>query len=128
MARLFLDVAQLIIVELESLLGAGRAGVETPANLESVLPFARVQRIAGPRDRLNDLATVTVDVFAATYAVGEPLAEAVCAHLVGPPTPIDLLDRIDCEQGPVELPWGDSADARRWGATFLVVSRARRLT
>ncbi len=124
--RVFLNVEQLVIAALEELVGAGRAGIETPANLEAVLPFVRVQRLGGGRDRLNDSCSLSVDVFAATYAEGEPLAEQVCAHLVGPPTPIDLLDRIDCEQAPIELPWGDSADARRWGMTFRAVSRPRR--
>lgn len=124
--RRYPDVQRLLVDELEGLAGAGRTGIETPVNLADVLPFVRVMRVGGFSDRLNDRATVDVDVFSSTYTAGELLAERVRQHLVGPPPPVVLLDRVDCEIAPRELPWGDGT-VRRWNATYLVTSR-RHLT
>lgn len=124
--RRYPDVQRLLVDELEALTGAGHTGIETPVNLADVLPFVRVLRIGGFSDRLNDRATVDVDVFAASYSAGELLAEQVRQHLVGPPPPVVLLDRVDCEIAPRELPWGDGT-VRRWNATYLVTAR-RHLT
>lgn len=120
----FPDVQKLLVADLETLAGAGHTGIETPVNLGDVLPFVRVRRIGGPSDRLNDYATVDVDVYEALYGDGELLAEQVRQYLCGPPPPIAALDRVDCETGPRELPWGDG-NVRRWGATYHVVARRR---
>lgn len=124
--RRFPDVQRLLVDELETLAGDGRTAIETPTNLADVLPFVRVLRVGGFSDRINDRATVDIDVFAATYGAAELLAERVRQHLVGPPPPVTLFDRIDCEIAPRELPWGDGT-VRRWNATYLVTSR-RHLT
>ncbi len=62
--RLFRDSQQLLIAELETIVGDGHAGIETPANLATMLPFARVPRLGGPRTQLNDAASATVDLVA----------------------------------------------------------------
>lgn len=118
----FLDVQAVLVDELEALVGTGHTGVETPANLADVLPFVRIRRTGGPSDRLNDYASIDIDVFAALYTAAELLAERVRQHLCGPPPPVSTLDRIDCDIGPRELPWGDGT-VRRWGASYSVVSR-----
>ncbi len=120
--RRFPDVQRLLVDELEALAGADRTGIETPTNLGDVLPFVRILRIGGFSDRLNDRSTVDVDVFASTYSAGELLAEQIRQHLVGPPPPVTVFDRIDCEIAPRELPWGDGT-VRRWNATYAVTSR-----
>lgn len=120
--RGFPDVQRLLVDELEALTGAGRTAIETPPDLAAALPFVRVLRVGGGSDRINDRASVDVDVFAATYVAGELLAERVRQHLVGPPPPVAVFDRIDCEIAPRELPWGDGT-VRRWNATYLVTSR-----
>ncbi|WP_431881821.1 hypothetical protein [Micromonospora chalcea] len=120
--RRFPDVQRALVSILGPLVD-GRAGTETPSDLEKKMPFIRVLRTGGPSDRVNDYATVDVDVFAATYTAAEPLAERVRQLLTGPPLRAGaaILDRISCESAPVELPWAPGV--RRFGATYLVVSR-----
>ncbi len=96
-------------------------GPETPDDLVSREWFIRAHRIDGGSDEVNDYPVMEVDVFAPTYAVGEPLAERVRQWLtrrrVSP-----LIDRVECPNGPIELPWGDGR-MRRFGATYDVVAR-----
>jgi hypothetical protein len=120
--RRFPDVQRELVDDLAVLVGADHVAIETPAELAAALPFVRVLRIGGSSDRFNDVAVVEVDVFAATYTDGEPLAEQVRQRLVGPPPPVPRLDRIDCEIAPRELPWGDGT-VRRWNATYHITSR-----
>jgi hypothetical protein len=96
-------------------------GTETPEDLASRPWFVRAHRIEGGSDQVNDYPLMEVDVFAATYAVAEPLAERVRQWLTRR-RPSPLVDRIDCLSGPHELPWGDGT-MRRWGATYEAVAR-----
>lgn len=123
--RRFPDVQRVLIAGLETLVGVGHVGVETPDDLDVRLPFVRVMRIGGPRDRLNDHATVDVDVFAASYTAAETLAETISEWLCGPPPGARELDRVDCDVAPRELPWSDGETLRRWGATYRAVTRRR---
>lgn len=120
--RRFPDVQRALVAILAPLVG-GRAGTETPGDLESKMPFIRVLRTGGPSDHIYDYATVDVDVYASTYTQAEPLAEQVRQLLTGPPLRTDaiVIDRISCESAPVELPWAPGV--RRFGATYVVVSR-----
>lgn len=118
---------QRVLVEaLPALVGAGRVASRTPLNLAEVLPFVRVLRVGGGRDRINDYPTVDVDVFAPTYAAAEAMAEAIDAWLVGPPPGPRVFDRVEVEVAPRELPWGDESTVRRFNATYRIVSRRRR--
>lgn len=123
--RRFPDVQRLLVIGLEQFVGAGHTAIETPENLESVLPFVRVMRTGGGRDRLNDMPTVDVDVFAATYSAAESIAEQVAEWLIGPPSGVPEFDRVMVEVGPRELPWVDDNTVRRWGATYRPVTRRR---
>lgn len=120
--RRFPDVQRALVAILGPLVD-GRAGTQTPDDLELKMPFIRVTRTGGPSDHVNDYAYVDVDVFAGTYSVAEPLAERVRQLLTGPPLRAGdvILDRISCESAPAELPWAPGV--RRFGATYLVVSR-----
>ncbi len=122
----FPDVQRVLVDALPALVGAGRVAARTPSNLAEVLPFVRVLRIGGGRDRINDYPTVDVDTFAATYAQAEELAELVDAWLVGPPPTPSAFDRVEVEVAPRELPWGDGTTVRRFNATYRIVSRRRR--
>lgn len=122
--RRFPDVQAALVALLEQLAGgAQHTGIETPENLQDVMPFIRVRRVAGASDQLHDYADVDVDVFAAEYRQAEPLAERVRQFLTGPKHRVGdvVLDRIVCQSAPVELPWAPGV--RRIGATYLVVSR-----
>ena len=124
----FPHVQKLLVLLLEDMAGgADHTGTEAPDDLQDRLPFVRVRRITGDSDRLNDRPVVEVDVFAATQDLAWRLAEDIREYLVGPPPPHPLLDRIDCEQGPRELPWADQR-LRRWGADYRVTSRRRAVT
>jgi hypothetical protein len=125
--RLFPDVARVLVDDLELLAGAGHTGGQTPADLVGMLPFIRVLRVGGGSDRLNDFPVVDVDVFAATYVAAQLLAEQVRARLVGPPPASPVLDSAVCQTGPHELPWGDGSTVRRFGATYIITARRRRL-
>lgn len=122
----FPDVQKVLVGVFTTLLGAGHAGTETPTNLDQVLPFVRVMRIGGPSGQVDDSAQVEVDVFGTTYAQVEPLAEQIRQLLCGPPPPSPFLDRIACDVGPCEAPWGDGP-TRRWNAAYQVVSRRHRM-
>lgn len=127
MPRRFPDVQRLLVVGLETVVGAGRVAVQTPDDMEQHLPFVRVMRIGGGRSPITDVSTVDVDVFAATYVAAEALAEEITDWLCGPPPGPPLLDYVECVNAPRELPWADGVRVRRWGATFQVETR-RRLT
>lgn len=118
----FPDVQRVLVTDLEAIAGVDHTGTETPADLLGALPFIRVLRSGGASDRLNDFASVDIDVFAATYVQAERLAEEVRQRIVGPPPPVAVLDRVRCEAGPRELPWGDG-QIRRFGATYQVTAR-----
>lgn len=123
----FPDVQKVLVATLQPLAGGvTHTGTATPPNLAEVLPFVRVRRVDGPRDRVNDYAQVEVDVFAAAYAAGEPLAEAIAQFLSTARAVSPLLDRIECDTAFRELPHGNGV-VRRWGATFTVVSRRRQV-
>lgn len=122
--RRFPDVQRVLVDDLQTVAGEGRTGVETPADLQTRLPFIRVLRVGGGSDRVSDRAAVDIDVFASTYTEAEELAERVRQHIVGPPPPIARLDKAVCETGPRELPWGDDDNGvRRFGATYLITAR-----
>ncbi len=123
----FPDVTRLLVEDLQALAGDGHTGGQTPAGLEELLPFIRILRTGGPSDQTSDHPIVEVDVFAATYAAGERLAEQVRQRLVGPPPPIPVLDKVRCDIAPRELPWGDPAVVRRFQAIYAITTR-RRLT
>ena len=123
--RLFPDAVRVLVDDLTALAGDGHTGAQTPADLAGTLPFIRVTRFGGGADHVSDYPMVDVDVFAATYAAAQQLAEQVRARIVGPPPAAALLDRVVCEQGPHELPWGDDSTVRRFGATYRVTTRRR---
>ena len=119
----FPDVQKVLVAALATLAGgSSHVGAETPVDFAGLLPFIRVRRGGGGSDPVNDMAVVDVDVFADRYTVGEPLAEQVREFLTSGRLVSPRLDRVVCDQGPRELPWGDGT-VRRWGATYEVMTR-----
>jgi hypothetical protein len=119
-ARRYPNIERVLIARLVGAELAPHAGIETPADFTGQLPFTRVRRIGGYSNRLNDIATVDIDVFHTTYADGTLLAEDIRQYLTA--TTLDGVDRIDCAAAPRELPWGDGT-VRRWNATYRTVTR-----
>lgn len=120
--RRFPDVQRVLVEGLEVIVGAGSTGIETPVNLIQVLPFVRVVRAGGSSNRLHDLSSVDVDVFHGRYVDGEALAERIRQYLCGPPPPFAVLDRVECDSAPQELPWGDPG-IRRFNASYTAIAR-----
>jgi hypothetical protein len=105
--------------------GVAAAGTSTPDDWAGVLPFVRVNRGGGSSDHLNDHPTLFVDVFAATYVQAEQVSEMLRQSLCGPPPADPGFDRVTCEAGPSEVPWGDDETVRRFSATYRATTRKR---
>lgn len=121
----FPDVQRVLVAGLEEFAGAGHTGIETPTDLNNLLPFVRIARTGGGSGRNSDVARFEIDVFAGTYLAAEQLAERIRQWLCGPPPGPFELDRVDCLIGPRELPWDDDGLVRRWGAEYEALTRRR---
>lgn len=105
---------------------SGYFGTSLPAEgLPERMPFHRAELLPGTDDGITFTARVVIDVFAPSYAVGEPRAEdcrqLLCAapwHVVVDGQDV-VADRVICTQSPVEVPWGDD-NVRCWNATYQV--------
>lgn len=97
---------------------------ETPPDLAARLPFVRVALITGTDDGVTDRSIIDVDVFHVGRQEGYDLAETIRARLSGTSHRIDqvILDRVETEEKPRQLPWADEA-VRRFGATYRVSAR-----
>lgn len=103
---------------------ADRAGTYTPTDLTGLLPFVRVVRSGGGSTRLDDRATVDVDVLAVDSTAAMELAEEIREWLIAAPRRSGpaIFDRIACEVGPIEVePW--APQIKRVNAAYVVVSR-----
>jgi hypothetical protein len=127
MTERFADMASTVAHLLEQVVGVGRTGIATPDDLLGLMPFARATRDGSPRDRLNDYARITVDVFDSDYDRGMTAAESIAAFLepgrlrLGPV----LIDRVRIDSAPQEVtPW--SPGIFRFEARYLIVSRRHR--
>lgn len=105
-----------------------RVGVATPDELTGLMPFIRVTRSGGPRDRLSDFARLNVDVFDSDYGRGFGLAEDIAAYLE--PARLHqgsvVIDRVAVDSAPQEVaPWAPGIF--RFEASYTVVSRRHRV-
>ncbi len=121
----FPDVEALLLGWLETLASADRVNTESPDDFTGLLPFIRAYRFGGSTSARNDFADVQVDVCAVLRSDGLPLARAIRDALIGQPPPVMWFDRVECNGSPVELPWADDKQVRRWGATYRIVCRRR---
>lgn len=102
---------------------AGHIGTATPADLGAKLPFLRIGRFGGPRDRVTDFGDIDLDAFARTRAEAVQLLEDALQLVTETRTAGGaLLDDVGVRQGPTERPWANT-NVRRFGATFGVESR-----
>lgn len=128
MTERFADIASTAAHLLTALAGAGHTGITTPASFTGVMPFARVTRIGGPRDRLNDYARLAVDVFDDDYDRGAGLAENIQALLEPGRLRYGavLIDRVTTDSAPTEVaPWAPGIF--RWEARYTLISRRARV-
>lgn len=127
MTERFADMAGMVAHLLVAVAAPERVGITTPDDLSGLLPFVRVTRSGGPRDRINDFARLAVDVFADDYDGGFALAEDIAAFLepgrliYGPV----VIDRVAVDSAPQEVaPWAPGIF--RFEAAYTVVSRRHR--
>jgi hypothetical protein len=123
----FADMATIVAHILANVVGSEKVGIATPEDLTGLLPFVRASRAGGPRDRVNDYARISVDVFDSDYERGHRTAEDIATFLelgrlrYGPV----LIDRVVMDQAPREvIPWAPGIF--RFEAAYTIVSRRHR--
>lgn len=114
--------------DLPSELGlAGKSGTELPDAQE--MPYIRVHRVGGQRNRLKDYPWVDIEVFAVGKA-GKSLSEAIEVALSSYPSGVAVgskfvkVEDVQVRASLARRPWDDDS-VRRYGATYqLTVSRS----
>jgi len=105
----------------------GTCGTETPAALQSELPYIRITRTGDAgSDRVTDRANVSIDVFAADASQAKDTAGQVRQLLIVPgakATGHGQLDYGRLESGPALLPPTDSDNLRLCAASYTVSMR-----
>jgi len=120
----FADIPTTVAHLLATVTGPDQVGIATPPELAGLLPFIRVTRAGGPRDRLNDYARLAVDVLDDDYTRGHATAEDVAAFLEPGRLRYGavLIDRVVVDSAPQEVaPWAPGIF--RFEAAYTVVSR-----
>jgi hypothetical protein len=105
----------------------GTTGSETPAALQSSLPYLRITRTGGSDDhRVTDTASISVDVFAADAGTAKSVAgQARQMLLTRLPAATDhgVIDWAVTQAGPATLPPTDSDSLRLAVASYAVSMR-----
>jgi len=125
----FPDIPHAVCDLLASL--ANGADIETPADLQSQVPWIRVTRTGGQSDLITDTASLVVDVFASGATEGATIAEKIRQRLITGPFRSDVsfrtnhgqVDRAFCSVGPTLLPPTDSDNLRLVTASYNVSMR-----
>jgi hypothetical protein len=122
-ARTVPDIEAVLNPWAEATIGV-MAGAETPPDLETRLPWIRVQRIGGGDERFTGHPRVAVDVFAATADEARTLAGSLRDALLFLRGPANgaVVREVRCDVGPSRQPWANEA-VHRWGATYTVSLR-----
>lgn len=127
MPERFADIATTVARLLGGTVNAPqRVGITTPDDLTGLLPFIRVTRAGGGRDRVSDYARIAVDVLDDNYSRAHSTAENVAAYLEPGRLRYGavLLDRVVTDSAPQEVaPWAPGIF--RFEAAYTVVSRRR---
>ncbi|MFE5828742.1 hypothetical protein ACFQ8W_00475 [Streptomyces sp. NPDC056508] len=99
-------------------------GAETPPDLESRLPFVRVERLGGFDDRFRQHPRIAVDVFAATADEARATSSAVRDALLALRGEVRgaVVSDVRCDSGPSRQPWTNGEIHRR-GALYTVTLR-----
>lgn len=102
-----------------------QAGAETPPDLETRLPFIRIERGGGGDRMFSGHPRVFVDVFARTADEARTLANSLSAALIALRGPVNgaVVRDVRCDSGPSRQPWANETIHRR-GATYTVSFRA----
>lgn len=107
------------------------ADIETPANLQSQVPWIRVTRTGGESDLVTDRAPIVVDVFASGATGAWDVAKRALQRLITGPFRSDVsfrtehgqVDKVTVSVGPQLLPPTDSDNLRLVTASYNVSMR-----
>lgn len=90
--------------------------------------YVRIERVAGSSDRLEGDFVLDIETFSASYSAAESAGFAIEALLLGYPHRVRVgekdvvLDRVEQNQGPQEIPWEDD-NVHRLSATYVITAR-----
>lgn len=112
--RPFVDAELAIVTLLGDMVAEGSIDIESPANVQDIVPFIRVERIGGPSTQLSDSPRIAIDIFGAvgTRPATSTLAFAVQARLRSYPhviAGVGVIDRVDTDISPNQVPWNNDA-------------------
>lgn len=120
----YADVERLLVAFLPGQLGGVRVLTELPANLADVLPVVAVLRLGGTDASVAfDVATVDVDVYAASRAAASALAEQVRRALRFALPHTAGVRHVQTLSAPAWRPYDNTA-LRRFGATYQLTVQA----
>ncbi|GGK61218.1 hypothetical protein Sme01_02860 [Sphaerisporangium melleum] len=118
------DVEALVATWIEANVDNIRGMSETPANLDALVPVAKVRRVGGPYDGFKaDRATVDIDVFDSTRdgAIAAALHVQWALHHRFDRSKVGdaVVCRVETLTSPRPLPY-DNTGLRRFGATYRI--------
>lgn len=123
----FPDIEAELIALLGAIEGVIGAGTVTPSSLgaDGSMPFVRVQRTGGGDNLITDSAKVSIDAFGATRSDAYLLAEQIRQLLLTNPIVLEgcVIDHVSTGTGPVDIPWGDTTNVRRYNAAYTLSAR-----
>ncbi|MEV6124847.1 hypothetical protein AB0M23_30805 [Streptomyces sp. NPDC052077] len=121
------DMELAVIKGVRARLAGPRVTDEVPARVETLVPVVVVRVAGGADDHISDTVTVDVESFGADRAAMWQLAEqarqavhALAATMAGGV----VIDTVDTEQRPVEIPYGNPG-VRRAVAVYRLTTRGR---
>lgn len=127
---MFIDTEELVVyvVRTTLFLPAEQVSVEMPDN--PPLPFVLVTRVAATDDKITEIATVSVQVFANSRVTASDVARQLHSHMlsVSPKTAYPLstgnvsVDSVETFQGPAWV-YYDDEDLERYVARYGIASR-----
>lgn len=121
------DMELAVIKGVRAWLDGPRVTDEVPAKVETLVPVVVVKVAGGADDRISDTVIVDVEAFGADRATMWQLAERArqAVHaLAATRTGGVVIDTVDTDQRPVEVPYGNPG-VRRAIATYRLTTRAR---
>ncbi|MEU7177031.1 MULTISPECIES: hypothetical protein [Streptomyces] len=126
MAPVFPDVEALTLNYLRGVLPPGvQYGTHVPGDYTGMQPFVMVRRIGGfMKWPALDMATLDVEVWAATRDVGHDLAQLVTTHLMNTRITGDPFARVTVISGLVFMV-DDLTELSRWVMTFQISVRPK---
>jgi hypothetical protein len=111
--------------------GVGEANVAAPTPGESPLPAAQAYVFDGAADQTEGTFVVDVAFYASSYSVASRLSRTFDARFMGYPHRVSsgdstvLLDRVETNVIPNEVPFTEDDSVRRFQATYSVSFRRR---